>query len=297
LSSLVPESAQPGSGVVSKILRWSVVDGPGNRLVLFLQGCNFACPGCHNPHTIGQCNDCGDCLPACPTGALSMAGGKVKFDPAACTQCDACLRACPISANPMTQHLSVAEVLAMLRRDLAFLDGVTVSGGEAMVQLKFVTALFSAIKAAPDLSQLTCFIDSNGHLGPLGWDKVLPITDGVMLDIKAFSSPRHRLLTGQNNDRVLASARLLHQRGKLYELRFLLVPGQTDQADEIDALKNFMRALGAPVRLRLNAFQHHGVRGAARDWPRMDRAGTERIAAEITAVGLGPVTTPAVWLN
>jgi pyruvate-formate lyase-activating enzyme len=59
LSSLVPESAQPGSGVVSKILRWSVVDGPGNRLVLFLQGCNFACPGCHNPYTIGQCNDCG----------------------------------------------------------------------------------------------------------------------------------------------------------------------------------------------------------------------------------------------
>jgi len=86
---------------VSKILTFSCVDGPGNRLVLFLQGCNFACPGCHNPHTIGICDDCGDCIPACPQEALSLAGGRIAFDPTACDQCDACLRACPISANPM----------------------------------------------------------------------------------------------------------------------------------------------------------------------------------------------------
>jgi pyruvate formate lyase activating enzyme len=180
--------------------------------------------------------------------------------------------------------------------------GVTVSGGEATVQLKFVTWRCSRrSRRHRQLARLTCFIDSNGHLGEKGWEQ------GAAGDRRgdagrqglferrrppgAFNRARQR------HDRVLASARLLHQRGKLYELRFLLVPGQTDQADEIDALKNFMRALGAPVRLRLNAFQHHGVRGAARDWPRMDRAGTERIAAEITAVGLGPVTTPAVWLN
>lgn len=51
-----------GVVAVSKFLTWSVVDGPGNRFVLFLQGCNFRCVTCHNPHTIGVCSDCGSCV-------------------------------------------------------------------------------------------------------------------------------------------------------------------------------------------------------------------------------------------
>lgn len=284
-------------GRIARLLRWSVVDGPGNRMVLFLQGCNFACPGCHNPHTIGQCDDCGLCVPACPEAALSLQGGRIVFDAAACTQCDACLAACPISANPMAQALGVPQVLALLRRDLPFLDGLTVSGGEATVQLKFVAALFAAVKAAPDLAHLTCLIDSNGHLGPLGWAQVLPVTDGVMLDVKAFDPARHRALTGQDNARVLASARLLAKAGKLAELRFLMVPGQTDSEDEAAAFQAFAASLGPGLRLRLNAFQHHGVRGPARDWPAMRREGVEALAARLTAAGLGPVVLPSVWLG
>ena len=284
-------------GTVSKVLRWSVVDGPGNRLVLFLQGCNYNCPGCHNPHTIGICNDCGDCIPACPPGALTMVGGRIAFDPAICTECDACLRICPISANPMVRRLSVADVLALLRQDVAFLNGLTVSGGEATMQLKFVRTLFAAVKAAPDLAHLTCFIDSNGHLGPQGWAKVLDVTDGVMLDIKAFDPARHRHLTGQDNARVLASARLLVDAGKLAELRFLMVPGETDTPDELAALRDFAESLGSGIRLRLNAFQHHGVRGAARDWPAMRQAGVEEAAAFLAKGNVGPITLPSVWLN
>ena len=284
-------------GRIARLLRWSVVDGPGNRMVLFLQGCNFACPGCHNPHTIGQCDDCGLCVPACPEAALSLQGGRIVFDAAACTQCDACLAACPISANPMAQALGVPQVLALLRRDLPFLDGLTVSGGEATVQLKFVAALFAAVKAAPDLAHLTCLIDSNGHLGPLGWAQVLAVTDGVMLDVKAFDPARHRALTGQDNARVLASARLLAKAGKLAELRFLMVPGQTDSEDEAAAFQAFAASLGPGLRLRLNAFQHHGVRGPARDWPAMRREGVEALAARLTAAGLGPVVLPSVWLG
>lgn len=281
---------------ISKILHWSCVDGPGNRLVLFLQGCNFACPGCHNPHTMGVCDDCGDCLPACPREALSRVAGRVVFDPAACDQCDLCLRACPISANPMVQHLGVDEVLAMLRKNHAFLSGITVSGGEATLQLKFITALFTAIKAAPDLAGLTCFVDSNGHLGPGSWAQLLPVTDGVMLDIKALSRHRHQALTGRDNDKALASARILQAAGKLYELRYLMVPGMNDQDDEIDALIAFLQGLGGDLRVKLNAFQHHGVTGVARDWPKMPRAGVEATAARLRTAGVAEVVTPVVYL-
>lgn len=279
---------------VSKVLRWSAVDGPGNRLVLFLQGCNFACPGCHNPHTIGICNNCGDCIPACPQGALSLVSGAITFNPQLCDQCDLCLRACPISASPMTESLSVEDVLAMLRLNRPFLNGITVSGGEATVQAKFVEALFTAIRADPALAGLTCFIDSNGHLGPLGWQRLLPVTDGLMLDIKAFDPATHHALTGRGNAKCLESVRIAHAAGKLYELRFLMVPGFTDNEAEIGALIAFARGLGR-VRIKLNAFQHHGVQGAARDWPKMPRAGVEAAAARLRAAGLGEVVTPPVW--
>ena len=281
---------------VSKVLTYSCVDGPGNRLVLFLQGCNFACPGCHNPHTIGICNDCGDCITACPQQALSLVDGAIAFDPASCDQCDACLRACPISANPMVQHLTVDDVLALIRATHAFLSGITVSGGEATLQLKFVIALFAAIRNAPDLEGLTCFVDTNGHLGAEAWARLLPVTDGVMLDVKAIASDRHQALTGRGNGKSLASARIVQAAGKLYELRYLMVPGMNDQDQEIAALIRFVQELGTDIRVKLNAYQHHGVRGSAREWPKMSRAGVEVAASRLRAAGLAEVVTPAVYL-
>ncbi len=281
---------------VSKILRYSCVDGPGNRLVIFLQGCNFSCQACHNPHTIGICNHCGDCIPACPVNALSLVDSLVEFDPQRCDQCDACLDVCPISANPMVSQYAVADILALIYRHRPFLSGITVSGGEPTRQLQFLVDLFSAVKADPELAGITCFIDSNGHLGESGWAALLPVTDGVMLDIKSFRNQLHEDMTGSSNDRSLRSARILYAAGKLYELRFLLVPGKTDSDDELDQLAAFVGELGANLQVRLNAFQHHGVRGPALNWEKMSEDGVNSAADRLRAAGLSNVVTPAVYL-
>ncbi len=281
---------------ISKILPWSCVDGPGNRMVLFLQGCNFACAACHNPHTIGQCNDCGDCIAACAPAALTMVSGRIAFDPALCTQCDACLVACPISASPMAVTYTVADILLLLHRHRAFLSGVTVSGGEPTLQSGFVRDLFTAIHAEPALADLTCFIDSNGHLGTQGWRDLLPVTDGVMMDIKAFDPTLHTAMTGRSNARSLTSAKLTHAAGKLHELRFLLVPGQTDSDAEISHLIRFCHDLGGPLRIRLNAFHPQGTAGAAALAPSMPHERVEAVAEQLRAAGLGTVILPTVWL-
>ena len=280
---------------VNKLLTWSTVDGPGNRLVVFLQGCNFACSACHNPYTIGICDHCGDCISACEPGALTMQDERVAFDPELCTDCDDCLTACPISASPMTRQMSVDDILTIARQNSAFLSGITVSGGEATLQLKFVYELFAAIGADSDLRHLTRFIDTNGHLGTKGWQKLLPVTDGVMLDIKGVDPALHQRLTGQSNEKVLHSARLLHEAGKLFELRYLLIPGQTDSTQQITALQNLANRLGDNIRIRLNAFQHHGVRGPALDWKTMEREGVERAAAQLREAGISDVVTPVLY--
>jgi len=238
---------------VSNILTYSIVDGPGNRLVIFLQGCNFNCACCHNPSTIGQ-------------------------------------------HNPMARQHSVAEILDLLREHLPFLTGVTVSGGEPTKQLKFVIALFRAIKADEELAELSCFIDSNGYLGETGWESVLPVTDGVMLDIKSFDGPTHQELTTRDNIKSLQSARILHSAGKLHELRFLLIPGKTDSDVELDGLIEFVKTLGNDTRVKLNAFQHHGVKGNALDWEKMSEAGVDKAAERLRAAGISNVITPALYL-
>ena len=251
---------------VSKVIPFSCVDGPGSRLALFLQGCNLRCKNCHNPWTMGRCNDCGECVPQCPHQALSFSDGNVVWHAEACKQCDTCLQMCPQQATPMAQTMSVDEVLRQIRKASLFIEGVTVSGGEATTQLPFVVDLFTAIKADPQLRSLTCLVDSNGLLSETGWQKLLPVCDGVMLDLKAWDSECHIALTGRDNAQIKRSITLLAQRGKLAELRLLVIPGQVDYLLHIDSLAAFIGQLGN-VPLRLNAFHAHGVYGEAKSWP------------------------------
>lgn len=285
------------TATVSRWLPFSCVDGPGNRLVLFLQGCNFRCPGCHNPHTIGLCDHCGDCVPGCPSGALALIDGSVRWQASLCTHCDRCLDACPRSASPKTHQMSVAEVLVLLRRYGPLLTGITVSGGEATTQLPFVVALFAAIKAAPDLTHLSCLLDSNGSLGETGWQRLLPVLDGAMIDLKGWRESVHHSLTGQGRERVLASLQLLARAGKLAELRLLQVPGRSDFLDaggELDAgLTTFLQTLG-PVPIRLNGFRHHGVRGEAVGWQEAAMEELDRLSNALKVKGFGPVSLPSL---
>ncbi|WP_439333176.1 YjjW family glycine radical enzyme activase [Vibrio sinensis] len=258
--------------LVSRILTFSCVDGPGNRLVIFLQGCNFNCLNCHNPHTINHCNDCGDCVAVCPTGALGVTSkGVINWDSKSCTQCDACIDACTYNSNPKVMRYTVTEILAVIRQHYHFLSGVTISGGEATLQLPFIVELFKRVKSDPELKHLTCFIDSNGELPLTGWDKVMDYLDGAMIDLKSWQQETHQWLVGRTNHRVVKTIEYLAQHDKLFELRLLHIPGRSDLDSEIEGVAGLINRLPITVQIRLNAFQHHGVKGIALTWPKCSK--------------------------
>lgn len=248
-------------GLVTDWIEFSAVDGPGNRFVIFLQGCGFDCLACHNPYTINPCNDCGECLTACPSEALGLGAlGHITWDDQLCTGSGTCVTVCPYDSTPKARRLTVAQVLDRIRPAAPFLSGITVSGGEATRQACFLRELFLAVRADPELAHLTCFVDSNGDTNLPIWDVLIPVMDAAMIDLKALDPQAHRLLTAADNAKVLASIEYLAAHGRLHEVRLLMMPGHNDSDEQLAATGRWLAAIDPGMRLKVIGFRQHGVR-------------------------------------
>jgi pyruvate formate lyase activating enzyme len=279
---------EPGAtrGLISGTIPFSSVDGPGNRFVAFLQGCDFDCIACHNPYTIHVCHHCGECVEACASGALTFDGAEVSWDADACTGGDACLRACRFDSTPKARTLSVGELVEAVRGPAPFLSGVTVSGGEATLQADFVRDFFAVLKADPRLGRLTCFVDSNGGAPAEVWDDLDPVMDGAMIDLKAFDDDVHRRMTAHSNAPVLRSIELLAARGKLHEVRLLLLPGVNDAPEQLARTAAWLRGVDPEMRVKVIGFRCHGVRPVAGDVPEPTAEAMAGYAAVLRGEGI-----------
>ena len=249
---------------VNRIIRFSSVDGPGNRSVVFLQGCNYNCLYCHNPETRTLCVNCGDCVAVCPAAALSFAGDgsarRVVYDVSKCVFCDACIRTCTHDASPRIRMMSAEEAFVEVSAQVPYIRGVTVSGGECTLYPDFLTELGTLCKKA----HLTMLLDTNGTLDFAAHPDLLAVTDGVMLDIKAFDPAVHLRLTGADNREVLRRMIFLAERGKLTEVRTVVVP---DAMDARNTVKETARQLApyldrGAITYKIIAFRPQGVRDA-----------------------------------
>ena len=248
-------------GLVNNTIRFSAVDGPGNRFVVFTQGCNFNCITCHNPYTITECTSCGVCVGSCPEDALTIhAGPRVIVDRATCTRCDICIDVCPEDSTPLASHIEVETLVAEIRAASPFISGVTVSGGEATQQPVFLKSLFRAIKSDKALSHLTTLVDSNGSASLAVWDTLMDVMDGAMIDLKALDPDVHVRLTARGNADVLASIAYLAQHNRLSEVRLLIVPGYNDGPESSRQTASWLRSIDPEMTIKIIGYRAHGVR-------------------------------------
>jgi pyruvate-formate lyase-activating enzyme len=137
------------------------------------------------------------------------------------------------------------------------------SGGEATLQVPFVRAFFSEVKARSDLTTL---IQTNGDVSPKDLEALLPVTDGFMVDLKAFDSTAHHRLTGQANTRVRDTIRFLSERQKLFQVRQVVVPNVNDSKFQATELAAFLMTVDSEIHLTFLRFRPHGARGIAATW-------------------------------
>jgi len=197
----------------------------------------------------------------------------------------------------MTRSYHAPALIEIIRENQPFISGITLSGGEATVQLPFLVELLSGIRADPELNQLNCLLDTNGSLGVEGWNSLLPYLDGVLLDLKSWHSDRHKLLTGASNDKVKNSLKLLAAANKLAEIRLLVIPGQSDYDEYLESICDTLGSLPDDTAVRINAFHHHGVKGEAGDWPNATCEDIDVFARQLRKGGINNLILPPVFLE
>lgn len=194
-------------GYIHAIETFGLVDGPGVRYVIFVQGCKMRCQYCHNPET-WQCG---------ATEGAAIEGVGLGWQTA-------------------TEAFERAYRYKNYWKNNG---GITVSGGEPLLQMDFVTELFCLAKD----KGIHTTLDTSGN--PYSeepemkekFDRLMAVTDLVMLDIKEMDDARHRELTGHTNVNILAMADYLAELGKETWVRHVLVPGVTDDVRSLRLLR------------------------------------------------------------
>lgn len=219
MTSIEIQESAPVLGNIHSVESFGSADGPGVRYIVFLKGCAMRCKYCHNPDT--------------------WAGQGEDWQ-------------------------TPEEVLNKALRYKNYWKkngGITVSGGEALLQIDFVTELF---RLAKEKGVNTC-LDTSGNpftrqepfFGK--FRKLMEVTDLFMLDIKHMDPAGHRKLTGCDNANILDMARFLSDSGKAMWIRHVLVPGITDDEEQLTSLRKFIDTLKTVERVEILPYHTLGV--------------------------------------
>jgi pyruvate formate lyase activating enzyme len=275
------------TGTIFDIKKFAIHDGPGIRTTVFFKGCPLGCWLCHNPESqafepelmlrAGRCDRCGDCIAACPPGAISLNSAAVRIERTRCDMCGACADACLTEAIEVAgRQVTVDQVMAEIEKDRVYYE---VSGGEPLSQADFLVELLEACKA----KGLTTAVDTCGYVAPDVFRKVASQVDLFLYDLKLMGEIRHTEFTGYGNRSILENLRWLGEQGIKTIVRVPLLPGINDDAENVGALGGFVSGLATGFSVDILPYHTAGVDKYARldrkpTFPDLEPPAAERIA-------------------
>ncbi|MDR0429569.1 MAG: glycyl-radical enzyme activating protein [Tannerellaceae bacterium] len=236
------------------IKRYSINDGPGIRITIFMKGCPLSCVWCHNPEGIAagkqkmytkkKCIGCLTCIEHCPAGALSPTSGGIVTDYDCCTLCGKCMDACPTKAMEMSGiEYSTDYLVNEIEKETIFMDrsegGVTFCGGEPLMHPDILFELLCRCKGTGVHRAVDTTLFSRRETV----SKIMDETDLFLVDLKHMDSEKHRFYCGVPNELILSNIRMVADAGKEMIIRIPLIEGINADEEQITQSATFLSSI------------------------------------------------------
>lgn len=238
------------TALIFDLYRGTTHDGPGLRTTVFFKGCPLRCVWCHNPEGISTvpvktwdvklCVGCMNCRDNCPSNAIIIAENGISFAEN-CQNCFKCISVCPAEALKKSgKKYTVDELFSKVVRDKNYFEvfggGVTISGGEPLMQADFAADFFRRLKNG----NISTALDTCGMVNFSEFEKILPYTDIVLYDMKLFDADEHLKYTGSSNTLIKENLLKLVERNTRLWIRTPLIPGITATEKNIRNISRFL---------------------------------------------------------
>jgi len=271
------------TGLVFDIQRFAIHDGPGIRTLVFLKGCPLRCLWCCNPESQSPCPEiasfesncigCGNCFKVCPLNAIYVDGGVYRIDRRICNNCGKCAQVCCANSKKLIgKWMSVDDVLSEVRKDVLFYrnsggeaawgggsGGVTLSGGEPLMQPAFVVEL---LKRCRQLGIHTV-METSGYAEYEILRNISEHLDLLYFDIKHMDPVKHLELIGVSNEIILSNAekvvKVMTERSNHMIIRVPVISGYNDSEENIERTAQFVATLKGVVGIELLPYHRLGA--------------------------------------
>ena len=252
--------------MIFNIQKCSIHDGNGLRALVFFKGCPLSCLWCSNPESQSyqpdimelpaRCIGCEACLAACPASAIS---NDYRIDRNLCTGCFKCADCCYADSKRVAgKEYSITELYDEIEKDRSFFSvyggGVTFSGGEPLTHARYLKDI---AKRCHD-NGINVVVESCGCGAFEEFREALPFIDAFFLDIKHIDPRVHKTLTGADNALILKNIRRISEYGLPITIRTPIIPGYTDQEENIQGVAEFMADLPTVKDYELLAYHNFG---------------------------------------